>query len=163
MSAPGRSAGFGGGTVRELVSAASTDGRVAVQEHGGARGFGHPTHAHTLEDEVLYVLEGEVEVTAGDRLVTASPGECVPLRRHEPHGWRIVSDGGRVLITTVPGAFADYFLDAGVRRPVGVRRARPAGCGSSRFRRRGARTGREQTARGARLDHRGGDRDGRGA
>ncbi len=117
MSAPGRSTGFGGGTVRELVSAASTDGRVAVQEHGGARGFGHPTHAHTLEDEVLYVLEGVVEVTAGDRLVTASPGECVPLRRHEPHGWRIVSDDGRVLITTVPGAFADYFLDSGCVDP----------------------------------------------
>lgn len=112
MSIPGRSADFAGGTVQELVSAASTDGRVAVQEHRGARGFGHPMHAHTLEDEVLYVVEGVVEVTACDRVTTAPAGTCVPLRRHVPHGWRIVSESGRLLITTVPGAFADFFLEA---------------------------------------------------
>jgi quercetin dioxygenase-like cupin family protein len=113
VSAPGRSAGFDGGTVHELVSAASTDGRVAVQEHEGPRGYGHPFHAHTLEDEVLYVLEGVVEVETGDRVSVAAAGSCVALRRHEPHRWRVVSDRARVLITTVPGAFADYFLDPG--------------------------------------------------
>ncbi len=114
MSAPGRSAGFDGGTVRELVSAASTDGRVAVQEHEGPRGYGHPPHAHTLEDEVLYVLEGVVEVETGDRATAAAAaGSCVALRRHVPHRWRVVSPRARVLITTVPGAFADYFLDPG--------------------------------------------------
>jgi len=113
MSTLGRSAAFDGALVIELVSAASTDGRVAVQEHRGARGVGHPMHAHTLEDEVLYVVEGVVEVTACDLLTRAEAGACVPLRRHVPHGWRIASDGGRVLITTVPGAFADFFLEAG--------------------------------------------------
>ncbi len=112
MSTPGRSATFDGARVIELVSAASTDGRVAVQEHRGARGVGHPMHAHTLEDEVLYVVEGIVEVTACDLLTRAEAGTCVPLRRHVPHGWRMVSDEGRVLITTVPGAFADFFLEA---------------------------------------------------
>jgi len=113
MSTPARSAAFDGALVIEMVSAASTDGRVAVQEHRGARGAGHPMHAHTLEDEVLYVIEGVVEVTACDLVTRAEAGSCVPLRRHVPHGWRIVSDGGRVLITTVPGAFADFFLEAG--------------------------------------------------
>lgn len=113
MSGPGRSAGFDGGTVRELVSAASTDGRVAVQEHEGPRGYGHPAHAHTLEDEVLYVLEGAVEVEQGDRVTSAAAGACVALRRHVPHRWRVTSERARVLITTVPGAFAEYFLDPG--------------------------------------------------
>lgn len=113
MSGPGRSAGFDGGRVRELVSAASTDGRVAVQEHAGPRGYGHPAHAHTLEDEVLYVLEGAVEVEVAGRRSAVAAGECVALRRHEPHRWRVVSEHGRVLITTVPGAFADYFLEPG--------------------------------------------------
>jgi quercetin dioxygenase-like cupin family protein len=117
MTGPGRSAGFDGGTVRELVSAASTDGRVAVQEHEGAEGYGHPAHAHTLEDEVLYVLEGVVEVEAGDHRTTAGAGSCVALRRHVPHRWRVVSERGRVLITTVPGAFADYFLCAEAGEP----------------------------------------------
>ncbi len=112
MSASGRSAAFDGAVVIELVSAASTDGRVAVQEHRGAPGFGHPMHAHTLEDEVLYVIEGVVEVTSCDVVTRAEVGTCVPLRRHVPHAWRIVSDGGRLLITTVPGAFADFFLEA---------------------------------------------------
>lgn len=113
MSAPGRSAGFDGGRVQELVAAAATDGRVAVQEHAGPRGYGHPAHAHTLEDEVLYVLEGVVEVEVADRRTTAAAGACVALRRHEPHRWRVVSEHARVLITTVPGAFADYFLEPG--------------------------------------------------
>ena len=117
MSGEGRSAPFGGGTVRELVSAASTDGRVAVQEHAGPRGHGHPAHAHTLEDEVLYVLEGVVEVEWGGRRVEASTGDCVALRRHVPHRWRVASDRARVLVTTVPGAFAEYFLDPGAAGP----------------------------------------------
>ena len=91
---------------------------------------------------MLYVLEGVVEVEEGDRATTAGAGACVALRRHVPHRWRVASERARVLITTVPGAFADYFLDPGAGGPWACERARAPGRGPAGFRNPTAARGR---------------------
>jgi quercetin dioxygenase-like cupin family protein len=106
-----RATDVAGCTVVELVAAAATDGRYAVQEFRGARGFSPPLHAHTLEDETLYVLEGEVSVTRPGRVTRGGPGTCVTLRRREAHTWRVESDEARVLVICAPGGLGDVYFE----------------------------------------------------
>jgi len=108
-----RAVRVGGSTVVELVAAAATDGRVSVQEHRLARGAGAPAHAHTLEDQVVYVLEGEVALAGGgaERLLEA--GDCALLRRSVPHSWTALSATACMLVVIVPGAFGDFWFDVG--------------------------------------------------
>lgn len=109
-----RSATLGASTVSELVPAAVTDGRYAVHEHRAPRGFAVPEHVHTLEDELIYVLAGEVTIVESGRAARAGPGGCVALRRHVAHGWRVESERARLLVVHVPGALGDVvFADCG--------------------------------------------------
>ncbi len=44
-----------------------------------------PLHAHTQEDEVWYVLEGEIAFTVGERAQVGGPGTFVYSPRGTPH------------------------------------------------------------------------------
>src|SRR5882757_9931957 len=67
-------------------------------------------HVHANEDETLHLLEGELEVTIGDRVFTLAAGESYFAPRTVPHQLR---NPGRVpargLLATTPGGF-DRFI-----------------------------------------------------
>lgn len=44
-------------------------------------------HIHKRMVEIFYVLEGEVELTLGQRRITASPGTCMTVPENTPHGF----------------------------------------------------------------------------
>jgi mannose-6-phosphate isomerase-like protein (cupin superfamily) len=48
-------------------------------------GDGSPLHIHTKEDEIYYVLSGEVEVIIDDERQILRSGDCVFLPRYVPH------------------------------------------------------------------------------
>ena len=50
-----------------LLSGEDTGGKYCLIEAGLAPSMGVLRHTHTREDEVYYVLSGELEVTVGDR------------------------------------------------------------------------------------------------
>ena len=53
--------------VRFMVSGAQTDGRFALVEHPiRPKALAAPLHTHADEDEISYVLEGEVGMQIGD-------------------------------------------------------------------------------------------------
>src|SRR6476660_1992136 len=65
------------GVVFKLFSQA-TSGAFALVEHPIEPGtLGAPPHLHHNEDEASYVLEGEITVQIGDRVIPASPGTVV--------------------------------------------------------------------------------------
>ncbi len=67
-------------------------------------------HVHEREDELVYVLEGTLEVTLGDQTMTATTGVLALLPRGIPHGFTNVGDSpSRVLDTILPGGFDAYF------------------------------------------------------
>jgi quercetin dioxygenase-like cupin family protein len=90
-----------------------TGGAVAVVEHVlGPHQLGAPFHRHTREDEISYVLAGELTVQQGGRQCTAGAGGTVVKPRGVFHAfWNAGTLPVRFLEVIAPGAFAQYFRD----------------------------------------------------
>ena len=54
-------------------------------------GYGVPPHVHEIDDELFFLLEGELILTGPDGETTVRQGACVPLPRGVPHGFRNAS------------------------------------------------------------------------
>jgi hypothetical protein len=72
-----------------------------------------PPHIHHREDEI-YVLEGEVVVSVGDRTIRVTPGTMVFLPRDVPHSFTIESEYGRMLILLTPAGLEEWFKEFSV-------------------------------------------------
>jgi quercetin dioxygenase-like cupin family protein len=95
------------------VLSAQTGGAYAVLEQLIPAGHGPPLHVHRHETEIFYILEGTFEVTVGGDTVAAPAGTIATCPRDIPHKFRNVgATTGKLLLTVIPGRFADYFIDA---------------------------------------------------
>ncbi len=95
-----------------LVTAHQTGGRLALVEIREAGGRGVHRHVHANEDEILYVLEGELAVWVGDEAVGAAAGTCVVLPRGVEHSYVVGSAGARLLVVLAPAGLEGYFDEA---------------------------------------------------
>jgi Cupin domain len=83
-------------------------------------GQGVPLRVPTHEDELVYVVDGQLEVTLGDQKMTATAGVLALLPRGIPRGF--TNTGGipsRLLDVILPGTFDNYFV-ALPNRPLGA-------------------------------------------
>ena len=91
-----------------------TGGAYSLVEETTPPGNGPPPHIHHNHDEAFYVLEGEVEFTAGDQTIPASAGAAIYIPRGTLHTFRNVGTSpSRVLFLLSPGGFEKFFLEAG--------------------------------------------------
>ena len=97
--------------VRFMISGAQTQGRFALVEHPiRPLSLAAPLHTHTDEDEMSYVLEGEVGVQIGERVLRAGPGTLVFKPRGVPHAfWNAGDAPARLLELISPAGFERYF------------------------------------------------------
>lgn len=103
---------LGGSEVLHRAKSAETDGVFSVVELVNEPGTGASLHVHEHEDELVYVLEGEVEVTLGDDKMKAGPGVMALLPRGIAHGFTNAgATPSRVLDVILPGNFDQYFAD----------------------------------------------------
>lgn len=74
-------------------------------------GLGIPPHVHKNEDELMYVLEGEVELMVGEEVIKARPGDCINLVRNIPHAYsNNGTSNSRALFYISPGkGFEEFF------------------------------------------------------
>jgi uncharacterized RmlC-like cupin family protein len=83
-----------------------------------APGKGVPRHIHTREDEALFVLAGELEVTVGDEVFTLRAGETLIAPRNISHQLR---NSGKVpnhyLIMFSPSGFEGFLRATSVPAP----------------------------------------------
>lgn len=88
-------------------------GRLAVVEHTLEPGcLGSPLHTHTREDELSYVLEGELTAQVGGDVLRVPTGGVLVKPRGIPHAfWNAGSVPLRFLETITPGGFEQYFED----------------------------------------------------
>jgi quercetin dioxygenase-like cupin family protein len=108
----GKAVGVLGNTTLFKVLSAQTDGAYAILEQTIPAGGGPPLHVHRHETEVFYVLEGRFELTIGDQKVEAPVGAIAVCPRDIPHTFRNVGQTtGKLLLTVIPGGFADYFQE----------------------------------------------------
>lgn len=94
------------------VSAEASDGAFVLVENLNEPGVGIPMHVHHGEDEVFYVISGQVEFTLEDGPVVAEAGTTVFLPKGTPHAFRVVGDGpSRMLTLLVPGKLEGLFRE----------------------------------------------------
>jgi uncharacterized cupin superfamily protein len=87
-----------------------TSGRVAVLEFVLGPHRLVPPHKHVSEDEVSYVLEGEVTFRVGDLIVAGRPGTCVNKPRGLFHTfWNPTDRPARILEIIVPAGLENSF------------------------------------------------------
>jgi quercetin dioxygenase-like cupin family protein len=102
------------GVLRMLAGAESTDGSFSLVEATEEPGSAAPLHIHHGEAEAFYVLDGEIELTCGQQMVTAAAGDFVYTPKDVPHKYTVVGERpARVLLLFSRSGFEQFFLDAG--------------------------------------------------
>lgn len=99
-----------GEAITVKIGGEQTDGRYAVIEEVSPVGGGPPLHVHRHEDELFYVLGGELEVQLGDQRFRAKAGSTAFLPRDLPHTFRNVgATPSKVLVVIIPARFVGFF------------------------------------------------------
>jgi len=108
---------YNGSLLTFLATSEDTQGQFALIEIAGRRGNAPPPHIHHREDEVFYLLEGELTVSVGDRIIKATPGTMVFLPRNVQHSFTIDSEQGRMLVLLTPAGFEGWFKEFSMPAP----------------------------------------------
>lgn len=88
-----------------LADGEATGGAYSVMEQWMRKGSGPPVlHVHSI-DEWFYILDGELEMTVGDRTVAAKGGDSVYIPRGTPHRFTVTSEVCRALNGYAPAGF----------------------------------------------------------
>lgn len=110
----GKALWVAGDLVTLKVVGKDTDGAFAFGEVVSLPGGGPPPHIHHREDEILYVLEGELEVLVGERTIQAGAGSTVYGPRNLPHTFKNVgSTPARMLGFATPAGIEEFFEEVG--------------------------------------------------
>jgi quercetin dioxygenase-like cupin family protein len=87
----GAAYGFHGSRVLIKASGEQTCGQLAVMEASYPAGVSVHVHVHAGEDEMLYVIGGELTGTCGDDTWSARAGSFVFVPRDTPHSFTVTS------------------------------------------------------------------------
>ena len=100
------------GTTYKVLSK-SISGSAAIVEHTvEPKSIGAPMHKHTHEDEISYVLEGELSVIQDGIIQTAGPGQYIVKPRGIFHTfWNSGDERIRFIEIITPGNFEYYFAE----------------------------------------------------
>ncbi|MFO1057204.1 MAG: cupin domain-containing protein [Dongiaceae bacterium] len=100
-----------GGTM--IVKADGEGIPLFIADHPVPPGYAVPLHRHLQDDEIFYILEGELTLLDGTGERRAGPGSCVHLPRGSLHGFRNDTEREvRFLVICQPGRQAiEMFRD----------------------------------------------------
>lgn len=105
---------------RVVIKASGVDtfGQLAVMEGTYPAGLSVPAHVHAGEDEMFYLLDGELQGFCDDDRWTATPGSFVFVPRDRPHGFVVTSDEpARALVIVGPPRLDTQVVAGGTRVP----------------------------------------------
>ena len=100
------------------LSGTDTGGAYCLLEVSLAPGMAVPRHAHTREDEVYFVLAGELEVSVGEKTFVLRPGDTLLAPRDIPHKLRNSGDiTNHYLLVFSPSGFEEFIVATAVPAP----------------------------------------------
>jgi mannose-6-phosphate isomerase-like protein (cupin superfamily) len=73
------------------------------------RGTEPPPHVHSQEDELFYILSGEMCVYIDGEVFSVRAGECMFLPRRKPHAFLVTPEEVHYIALWVPGGVLDAF------------------------------------------------------
>jgi quercetin dioxygenase-like cupin family protein len=96
-----------------------TAGGLTLIEQTCPPGLCSPAHVHDDEDQLLWLLDGAIEVTCGGVTRPADAGSLVEMPRGVPHEFTVTSEhGARFLSITTPAGFERLVHEIGEPAPV---------------------------------------------
>ena len=100
--------------VTVLIGAEATAGRLALLEMVEQPGSEPPCHRHYWEDELLYVMEGELALFIEGKWLTVPTGRAAMVPRNVEHTFAVLSPTVRLLVLFTPAGFEGFYqeLDA---------------------------------------------------
>jgi quercetin dioxygenase-like cupin family protein len=97
---------------KTILTAAETDGAMAIVDILGPVGSGPPRHVHEREDETFVILTGECEFWLEGQTIIKRAGESVFVPRGREHTFRIIGvQPSRHLTILTPGGFENFFTE----------------------------------------------------
>jgi mannose-6-phosphate isomerase-like protein (cupin superfamily) len=109
-----------------LIPGEQTNNAYAVLETFVLPGGGPPPHIHHREDELFYVLDGDITIFAGEQTVRGGAGTCVHIPLGTVHTFK--NEGNRparMLTTYTPAGVENFFIKAGTPTAHGDETAPP--------------------------------------
>ena len=92
-----------GHTITVKSHGQETSGAAFIWETQSLPGAIVPARIHRIEDELIYLVEGQLEVTVGEETYSLQPGDLVKMPRNVAHAIRSVGTGvAKTLWTVVP-------------------------------------------------------------
>jgi quercetin dioxygenase-like cupin family protein len=91
--------------ISQLAGNSDTDGAFDLVESKMKKGTEPPPHIHDREDELFYILAGEIKVFADGQVFNVAAGESVFLPKRVSHAYLIQSEECHVLALMTPGGF----------------------------------------------------------
>jgi quercetin dioxygenase-like cupin family protein len=98
-------------TASTRLTSAET-GSISIVEHVFSPGTLVPPHRHTLEDEISYVVMGDIGFRSDGKEVTLAAGGYIVKPRGELHSmWNAGSSPARMIEIISPAGFEKYFVE----------------------------------------------------
>ena len=106
----------GGGTtltflgLTHKLTSAQTGGAYYLCETTFGPERGTPLHIHHYEDEIVYVLDGQIDIRLDNDKLQAPAGGIVHLPKKIPHAFQnSLPVPLRILVYAIPGGLENYF------------------------------------------------------
>ena len=113
--------GFHGSAAVIKASGEDTLGQLGVIESVYPAGLSVHEHVHDGEDEMFYLLEGEIEVFCGEEGWRIGAGSFAFVPRGQPHRFTVSTAGlARALVITGPSRLAAQIAERGEPVPPGL-------------------------------------------
>jgi mannose-6-phosphate isomerase-like protein (cupin superfamily) len=107
------------------LTGAQTGGALCLLEDRPAPGFRPLLHLHRNEDEIVYIVEGEVVLVTEEGETALGPGALVNVPKGTFHAFENRGDtAARRLVAFRPAGIERFFLEVGI--PADDRRSPPA-------------------------------------
>lgn len=112
---------FNGDVYTMKLTGEQTNGALGFVEASVPPGGGPPPHIHPNTDETFYLVSGELEILANDKVFTASAGDLIFCPKGNLH--RFFNRGilpSKLLFIFTPGGTEGVFIEGGDEPQPGV-------------------------------------------
>lgn len=101
----------GGETTSFLATALETNNRVSIFDSRLPKGNKAPWHYHKIDDEIFYIISGEVEFGVDDKTFIANTGDLVIAGPYVRRRFEAVSDSHLIVINSPAGPSEAFLRD----------------------------------------------------
>jgi len=101
----------GGEVTSILASAQDTDNRVSIFDSRLPQGNEAPWHYHEIDDEIFYVISGEIEFGVDQEQFVAKSGDLVIAGPHVPRRFKAITDSHLLIINSPSGPSEGFIRD----------------------------------------------------